>query len=69
MIKINIVIQGPGGVIDYEVNTIVEALKATGVEVVLDGPYSDLEEEWVKEKRNRENIQVSIEVKSIPWGG
>jgi UDP-N-acetyl-D-mannosaminuronic acid transferase (WecB/TagA/CpsF family) len=69
MIQINIVMQGPGGVIDYEVNTIVQALKATGVDIVLDAPYCDLEEDWIKEKRDRKNIQVGVEVKSMPWGG
>lgn len=69
--KIRIQIEGPGGVVDFEVKTVVDALTAIGCEVNLDAEYyEEPTQEWInKVKSEGRGTQVDIKVWSMPWGG
>lgn len=65
MSKIKIELEGPGGVVNYEIKTIIEALEATGVKVVLTDPYYEKPDFTM----DRSTITVELSVHQMPWGG
>lgn len=69
--KIRIQIEGPGGLVDFEVKTIVDALTKIGCEVNLDAEYyEEPSQDCIdKVKSDGRGTQVDIKVWSMPWGG
>lgn len=64
-LKLKLVLSGPGGVVDHEVKTIIEALKASGVDIILNHPYYEEPPKGV----DRSGITIIFEVHPAPWGG
>lgn len=73
---IQITITGPGGVINYEYYTILEALKNAGIRIVEDNSHPEENpHEFTREIKNRldneynGDIWVKLSANHIPWGG
>lgn len=65
--RIQVEVDGPGGVISNEIAVIREVFKALGAEVVID---SDVEEDSTAESwRDCSNMHITIIGKHRPWGG
>lgn len=65
-LNIKVTIEGPGGVIDNEAMLIRDLLVSKGANVtMLNDTPSQVTEPW----RDCQNMNVTLSVKGLPWGG
>lgn len=75
MTRVKIEITGPGGVINYEYLTVLNALRAAGINVIESNDYQEIApEEFLDMIRQRIDDGIVIKEVSLyanhqPWGG
>ena len=62
---IKITVDGPGGVINNEVEMLREFFESKGATVIVDNPYPEGNGIW----RDCNGIKIHIEAKQMVWGG
>ena len=73
--SVKITVRGPGGLINYEMDLIEQALKAAGITVHVDNDCKDAHKDtetytkFRNEKTAKEGYEVTLIADHIPWGG
>jgi hypothetical protein len=68
VISIEVKVTGPGGIINYEMGVIEQALVAAGIPVRVVNPYPD---DCVAhgDKIHHNGVNVTLVANHLPWGG